>query len=217
MPTRSAPTPARKYAATFGYTDRAGKARYIAAKYAPLLRSSVLDVGCDRKLLKLHLAPGVRYVGVDASPEADVTLNLDRDDLPFAPGSFDTVIAADVLEHLERLHAVFDQLCAVAAKHVIIALPNPIRNLMLELAKGDGGASLKHYGLPPDPPRDRHRWFFGAEEAADFLRARAERNAFRIEQLDIDEQGLPPSLASPLFAHPNITRGTTWCVLARDA
>lgn len=205
--------------AAASYTDRVSKARYIALKYGPALRESVLDVGCDRALLRGHLAPGVRYVGVDASPGADVVIDLDREDLPFPARSFETVVAADVLEHLERLHAVFDRLCEIAARRVIVALPNPVRSLMLEIARGTGGVGLKHYGLPLDPPRDRHRWFFGAQEAADFLRARGRRNGFDAEQLDVVEHGVaawPAGDGRDRAAHPNISQGTTWCVLRRS-
>lgn len=211
--------PAARYHTRLAYTDRVSKARYIADKYAPILTASVLDIGCDRRLLRDHLPAAVRYVGVDASPGADVVLNLDRDELPFQDASFDTVIAADVLEHLERLHAVFDRLCAIARRHVVIALPNPLRNLVLELSRGSKGP-LKYYGLPVEEPRDRHRWFFGFEEAAEFLRLRGQRNGMTIEQIDASERGCPvlkDASGRNVVETPNAQLGTLWCVLARAA
>jgi hypothetical protein len=210
------------YPVPFQYTDRAGKARYIAAKYAPVLSASLLDVGCDQRQLLGHLPRGVRYVGLDIAPPADVVLNLDTPGavLPFGDGSFDTVLAADVLEHLERIHAVFDEFCRVAAGRVIVSLPNPVHNFIDALTSGGGGGGgrLKFYGLPIDPPKDRHRWFFGAEEAAQFLRVRGERNGFQVEQIDQDSPGCP-KWSGPdgrnYLSSPNITAGTTWCVLRR--
>lgn len=37
---------------------------------------------------------------------------------------------------------------------------------------------MKFYGLPLDPPDDRHRWFFGPEEALNFIIYRANKANF---------------------------------------
>jgi hypothetical protein len=209
--------PARRYCTALRYTDRLSKAPYIADKYREILAASVLDVGCDRKQLQRCLAAGVRYHGVDIGPDADTSINLDRERLPFPARSFDTVLAADVLEHLDNLHSVFDSLCEIARRHVIVALPNPLRNLVLALLSGSGGA-LKHYGLPVEPPRDRHRWFFGFDDAVQFLRTRAEHRGFHVEQIDVTEHGTPPLLdisGRNVLDCQNIRMGTLWCVLAR--
>jgi len=211
----------------FTYHDRQSKALYIADKYRSILGGSVLDVGCDVARLRNLVAHPSRYVGVDLGPAADLQLNLDRDDLPCGDRSFDTVLATDVLEHLERCHAIFDELCRVAARHVVVSLPNPLHNLIHELTTGatgedgrggGGGANLKYYGLPTDAPGDRHRWFFGAEEAARFLRERGERLGYAVEQLDFEEPGLPSLRTRDgvnICTHPNLRLGTLWCVLAR--
>lgn len=209
------------YTTTLRYTDRATKARFIASKYAPILRESVLDVGCDEGQLGRELqktgSPGVRYVGVDMNDRADVVHDLERSPLPFAEQEFETVICADVLEHLEHLHAAFDELCRVAKSRVVISLPNPLRNLLLAIAAGSRGA-LKYYGLPIEAPRDRHRWFFGAEEAESFVRARAVMNGFGVEQIDFEEKGCPEWIGAAgdnVIGSKNATHGTMWAVLAR--
>ncbi|MCC6660611.1 MAG: methyltransferase domain-containing protein [Phycisphaerales bacterium] len=199
------------------YADRAQKAAYIADKYAALLRGSVLDVGCDRAPLRALVDTPRAYVGVDMHPDADISINLDAADLPLAARSFDTVVCTDVLEHLERCHAIFDELCRVARRHVIVSLPNPLRNLLVDLARGSDGR-LKYYGLPVDPPPDRHRWFFGFEEAAQFLRVRGERAGFMVEQLDCEEGGCPPWRTGDgrnVLASANVRAGTLWCLLRR--
>ncbi len=215
-----------QYRTDLTYTDRTSKATYIAAKYKAILGGSVLDVGCDQARLRTLVGEPSRYKGVDiALPPvtgADVAVNLDREDLPFAGGSFDTVICTDVLEHLERCHAVFDQLCAIAASRVIVSLPNPVRLFAQAIGLGTGGV-LKYYGLPVDPPVDRHRWFFGAEDAKRFFTERGDRCGFDVEQMDAEEAEQPIPSVTPwmdrrgqdVLGKPNMMSGTVWCVLVR--
>lgn len=213
--TTAAPT--RAYRTNVRYTDRKGKALYIADKYAPILIGSVLDVGCDEAPLRKLVHQPFRYVGVDLRPDADIVVNLDKDPLPFPDRHFDAVLCTDVLEHLERCHAVFDDLCRVARDRVIVSLPNPLWNLLCAAFEGLG-ARLKYYGLPVEPPADRHRWFFGHDEAVEFLSNRARINNFEVEQIDNEEGQVPPWLNSAgqnVLDHPNVRGGTIWCVLRR--
>jgi len=204
------------------YTDRASKTRYIAEKYAPLFAEGrrVLDVGCDRKQLRAMLTRAVEYVGIDLNPHADRIVDLDREPLPFADDSFETVVCCDVLEHLARCHEVFDELCRVSRDRVIVSLPNAVQDVVASLLSGQGGR-VKHYGLSVEPPSDRHRWFFGFEDAAEFLTRRAERHGFEVEQIDAGGLsraywlvGQPPR---DVLDHPNIRLGTCWCVIRKSA
>lgn len=209
------------YRSALAYTDRATKARYIADKYAPILRGRILDVGCDAAPLRTLLSGSEHYVGVDVRSDADAVVNLDRDDLPFAGAAFDTVVCTDVLEHLDRCHAVFDELCRVARSRVIVSLPNPLGTLVQNLHEG-GLGKIKYYGLPVDPPVDRHRWFFGFEDAQRFLTERGRRNGFRVEQLDTEGMNSTywrarGDAGRDVLDSPHIQATTLWCVLARDA
>lgn len=212
------------YSTAYRYADRPTKAVYISKKYGELLRGSVLDVGCDAAPLRHFVARQDEYVGVDMRADADIVLNLDHDTrpdgtiLPFADRSFDTVLCTDVLEHLERCHAVFDEVCRVARDRIVVSLPNPLGNMVEALKKGTGGR-LKYYGLPIDPPADRHRWFFGFEEAAEFMKGRGAKNGFVVEQLDIEYAQdhywyVEPDCRDVLHSL-NVRAGTSWCVMKR--
>lgn len=208
-------TPTR-YHTEFVYHDRTSKATYIAWKYAPILGGRVLDVGCDAAVLRDLVGRPEQYMGVDIRPGADLVVDLDRDDLPLPDQSFDTVVCTDVLEHLERCHAVFDELCRVSRERVIVSLPNPLRCLMLAIAGGSAGRA-KFYGLPVDRPADRHRWFFGYEEAVEFVTQRGRRLGFEVEQIDAEHHGCPGWVREGmnLLASENAKAGTMWCVLRR--
>ena len=82
----------------------------VAALVPPECRR-VLEVGCGAgELGRLLTQRGHTVAGVELVPEAAdaarrhldhvVTADVETDDLPFTPGSFDAVIFADVLEHL---------------------------------------------------------------------------------------------------------------------
>jgi SAM-dependent methyltransferase len=70
----------------------------------------VLDLGCRDGTLAAHLTEGNRVVGVDIDPAAlraagqrlamRVVQGDLNDFLPFAPGSFDAVVAGELLEHV---------------------------------------------------------------------------------------------------------------------
>lgn len=210
-------SPRMLYHTALRFENRAGKARYMADKYRSVLSGRVLDVGCDQRYLRDLIAAPDKYVGVDLAPPADVCLNLDRDDLPFDDRSFDTVVCTDVLEHLERIHAVFDSLCRIARGHVIISLPAPLSSLLGDVWRGSDGWK-KFYGLPVDPPADRHRWFFGFEDAKRFVIERGARQSWRPEQIDIDWDGCGRWLGQDGLEKldaPNLRKGAMWCVMER--
>ena len=201
------------------YTNRTEKATYIAAKYGSILTRSVLDVGCDCKQLGAALGPACNYVGVDVSQWADVNVDLEGGVLPFADRSFDCVIASDVLEHLDAAHAMIDQLCRVSARWVIISLPNPYRNFLIQLVASQGAMTrMKYYGLPGEREPDRHKWFFGNRDAETYITSAAHRSCMRVVQSDSEDRGLPPSVLAAMpgiMPCPQIADGTLWCVLER--
>ena len=205
------------YKPTGVYADRASKARWIAQTFEPVLCGRVLDVGCDRGALGDHLGAATHYLGLDLSPSADVVLDLDLGDLPFEDRVFDCVVCTDVLEHLARPHEIFDELCRVSADAVVVSLPNCVRSLLFALLRGEGG-QLKHYGLATQPPADRHKWFFGFDDAARFIHKRSADAGFTIEHLMPEDTDGPYWIGpgrKDLLDQPNTRFGTLWSVLRK--
>ena len=172
------------YWTDFRATDRLSKAEYAWRKYGPILRGKILDVGADQCHLRQHLDPKeCEYLGVGLGDGPHMACNLEKERLPFPDDSFDCVLCLDVLEHLDNLHEVFDQLCRVSRRYVLISLPNPWGSFF-RLLRGKDHCEmtpLLHYGLPVEPPQDRHKWFFlhRGSRAIGPLSRRQERNEYR--------------------------------------
>jgi len=176
------------------YNNRKERSRWLAERFEAEISSSksLLDVGCYNADLKTFISKNIKYTGIDIAGKPDVFINLDEiEKLPFGDNEFDTVICADVLEHLENIHLIFDELCRVSAKNIIISLPNAYASIP-EFVKGKKyaktpekrkqfGKYQKFYGLPLEKPDDRHRWYFAYDEAIDFLSYRAEKFGFKIK------------------------------------
>lgn len=203
------------------FPDRAARSRFVARRFARYLGDSVLDVGCYEAPLRA-LLPGVRYFGVDIAGSPDLRLDLDTGAaLPFEDASWHTVICIEVLEHLEHLHAMFDELVRVSGRHVIVSLPNCWRDARVPLGRGRG--QIAHYGLPPQAPADRHRWFFSFTQARDFVHAKAAAHGLGIVELFATEMHRGALLRALRRArHPgerylNRYAQTLWAVLEKRA
>lgn len=169
------------------FDERSDRPRFLASLYGELLGGRVLDVGCDRAVLRGSCRS---YVGLDLSDAADVRQDLQAEGrLPFSDRAFDTVVCSDVLEHLDNLHQVFDELVRVAREHLVVTLPNNWNSARLRLRRGKG--SIAHYGLPLERPVDRHRWFFSLSEAEAFFRGQARRHGMAIVELRALEKPRP--------------------------
>lgn len=169
------------------YTNRQERARWIAEKYHDYIGLRVLDVGGDQGKIEHYLSHTCFYLNIDVAGNPDVICDLDKSGIPFRTDSFDTVVCTDVLEHLEHLHYIFDELIRVSSRYVLVSLPNPWGGVKSLLLCGQGPS--KFYGLPAEPPEDRHRWFFSYSQAAYFIKYRAERNgATLLELTGVDEE-----------------------------
>ncbi len=149
------------------FQGRDGRADYVAQRFASHLRGRVLDVGCDTRRLR-SLVPEMDYTGIDIGGDPDITIDLEAcNRLPFDDNAFDCVVCTDVLEHLQNFHAMFAELVRVSRRRLIISLPNCWSSLRTPLFRGRG--TVRYYGLPPEPPEDRHKWFFNADDVARFM------------------------------------------------
>lgn len=160
------------------YSGRHEKAEFVAEEFSEKIQNKTLDVGADSQNLKPYVEKlGGVYTGVGFG-NCDLEIDLDSNALPFANGCFNCVLCLDTLEHLEHAHFIFDELCRVSEKWVIISLPNPYGTLFSGLTKKQ--PDLKFYGLPRERPSDRHRWFFNINDATHFVSHNAKKNNFNV-------------------------------------
>jgi SAM-dependent methyltransferase len=178
-----------RFRTDYKFTDRETKSKYVWLKYQHILQSQkILDVGADKCYLKQYLDEKAEYWGIGLGGSPDQQVDLEKQPIPFGDDSFDVVLCLDVLEHLENIHLVFDELCRVSSKFVVISLPNPWADFynMLRSKNYKLGYPMKFYGLPLEKPEDRHKWFFSCDEAEKFVQYRAKINNFNIIQMDYD-------------------------------
>jgi len=175
----------------YHYTDRETKARYVWFKYKSILRGRILDVGADACYLKQYLDENTEYWGIGLAGHPDQRVDLEKEKIPFPDDEFDCVLCLDVLEHLDNIHEVFDELCRVTRRYVIISLPNAYADFYHMLCFGNyrPNRPMKFYGLPFEKPEDRHKWVFSYEEAEKFVLYRAAKHGIRVLQVDIHGMG----------------------------
>lgn len=215
-----------QFTTDYRYTSREDKGLYVYKKYGPIFISgvAVLDVGADKGVLKQHLPDDISYFTIGYGGLSPYQYNLEHIPWPLESCAFDVVLCLDVLEHLDNIHAAFDECCRIAKKYVIISLPNPYRDFMSFLYSGKymGRAKdMKFYGLMPEPEEDRHRWFYSPTDAREFIRHRSEKNGFSILQYDTEYEP-PTNEGHPLarfFRQDlpiiDLECGTMWWVLER--
>lgn len=159
--------------------DEIGKFRGVVRAFPQIWGGLVLDVGCRSGNLKCALPNGkTRYCGIDLYPPADVIADVEGG-LPFGHAAFDTVVALDLLEHTDDIYQAFGELCRVTKRYLLISLPNgyEIRARFRFLF---GRRLSGKYGLPPEPPHDRHRWLFSFREARNFIHTRRQEHKFEL-------------------------------------
>lgn len=219
-----------KFSTDYQFIDRKTKAKYVWLKYQSILSGRILDVGADECQLKEHLDKYTSYLGIGLGDTPDIKVNLEKEKIPFEGNSFDCVLCNDVLEHLDNIHDVFDELCRVTQRWVVVSLPSPWQDFYFMLRNGYYGEDrpMKFYNLPLEPPEDRHKWFFSTEEAEKFIEYRAEKNGMNVVQMDIQGHGgegdgliglMRRLFVRILFSNSvrlrNLYTGTLWVVLEK--
>lgn len=201
---------------------RANRTEYLVQHFGGYLGSKVLDIGCDRGLLRALLPESSSYTGVDIAGEPDISLDLEKvERLPFNDDEFDTVVCTDVLEHLDNIHRIFSELVRVSSRYLIISLPNNWASARRAIARGSG--QVCHYGLPATPPQDRHKWFFNLAEAREFLEAQADSLSLTIVEKRVTEKprsavirGMLRLLSGSKERYLNRYAHTLWVVLEKN-
>lgn len=100
--------------------------------------SRALDIGCGSGDFTLGFARCVRLdqvFGVDVSEETveearsrgvvAVCVDLNKDNLPFADNTFDLVLMAEVIEHLENVEHTMDEVARVVTPGGYLAITTP--------------------------------------------------------------------------------------------
>jgi len=214
----------------YQYYDRKSKAFYVFDKYSSILKGKILDVGADQCYLKKYQNECFSHIGIGLGSTVDKVVDLEKEKIPFKNNFFDCVLCFDVLEHLDNIHVVFDELCRVSKKNVIISLPNPYNSFFNYLVNSDYASNqhLKYYGLPFEKPDDRHKWFFSTDEAIRFVKYKAKKNNMKIVQIDYEGNEhlhfsikkmitklLFPKL-SKIISNKNLHTGSLWIVLEKQ-
>ncbi len=186
------------------FNERNKRTKYLFDNFNEYFGSKILDVGCDRAVLKTMLEKNVDYTGIDICGTPDITINLEQiDKLPFEDDSFDCVICLDVLEHLDNLHLIFDELIRVSRKNLIISWPNNWVNARVPIQRGYG--NFKFFGLPSEKPVDRHKWFFNISQAREFVQEYCRKNS-NIELIEERATEKPKNILSKIarsLRYPN--------------
>jgi SAM-dependent methyltransferase len=104
--------------------------RAWAARLAPLAHGELLDVGCGTKPYEELFRPyASRYVGLEHPATRHGREKIDvwgkAEALPFPDGSFDTVVAFQVLEHCEEPATVLGEMRRVLRPGGVVMVTTP--------------------------------------------------------------------------------------------
>jgi hypothetical protein len=172
------------------YSNRQERNEYVLELITKnfLDTKSILNIGGGQKRYLKN--SGFIVTEIDKEGDNDFSLNLDViDKLPFENNSFDTVLALDVLEHLEKFYFIFEEILRVSKKNVIISLPNSMIDLIpiflnrKKKDKNNQGVYNKFYGLPVQEPIDRHRWFLTISDIERFFEIKSKNHNFQSDIL----------------------------------
>lgn len=167
----------------------------------------VLDIGCSSGEYVFYLRKlGYEAYGLDVMPHekwdqaggewfslGDVAV------LPYKDKAFDTIVAFEVLEHLEEVHTALSEMKRVARKNIIISVPNCLQPPVFEQSR----LAFHHWV-------DRtHKHFFDENS----LRKMLEQHSFKVEYFKGISPVIPEVLALSVWNVPDRICGAVARVL----
>lgn len=151
----------------------------INEQFGQQLQGRILDVGSRHNTLRERLKKNAELV--DKHNPTLPPFDWEIEPLPFADNTFDTVVCLDTLEHIDKLHVALGDLVRVSKKYVIVSLPNCWRTTTREVFSARSRSTS--YGLPPESPHDRHKWYFNSEDVEDFMFYNARRLGMNVHSV----------------------------------
>ena len=132
----------------------------------------MLDIGCREMILKEHLQGSFDYLGLDyiskkSNDPSFINHNLEKG-MPDSVGDVDVIVALDVLEHIERIHDVYQEFFSVSKKTIIVALPN-MGYYKFRINFLFKGVLSGKYNFTENKILDRHRWIPNYESIDKFI------------------------------------------------
>ena len=148
------------------------RTEYVAKKLGKLNGDKILDIGCREMILREYLQGNFNYLGLDyiSSKSSDpnfINHNLEEG-LPSNLNDIDTIVALDVLEHIEKIHDVYKDFFNITKKTVVVALPNMAYykfriNFLIR------GVLSGKYIFSEKKILDRHRWIPNYQSIDNFI------------------------------------------------
>lgn len=154
----------------------------VVAHVLQSAHGQVLDLGARDKVLTHYLNhEQIAYQSHDIDGDHDFVFDLEQD-IPLEDGTYDAVLALDVLEHLEHIHTAFAEMMRISNNYVIISLPC-MSSLYVRLGFLASGKIAKKYALYPFHQGDRHRWVINYHEAIQFVNVNTQRHGYEITDI----------------------------------
>jgi len=133
--------------------------------------SSILEVGCGNGIIINEIAKSKFAVGLDFSNTALKYVNREKVmgdcvNLPFAAKTFDMVIAAEVLEHLDQrtLNNTLLELQRVAKRYILVSVPFREKPWETFVKCGHCGHAYSPYGHQQYFDRKRVEWLIKSKQ-----------------------------------------------------
>lgn len=134
--------------------------QFIARKLGKLNGETILDIGCRDKIFKNCIEGNYKYLGIDYNPNEENTEYINHNlelGLPLNLDEINIINAADVLEHIENIHNIFNDCFNIANKKIAIALPN-MAYYKFRIKFALSGEISDKYIFRAQKVIDRHRW-----------------------------------------------------------